>query len=58
VKTICRKQIFYRLEWPGHSPDLNHIENLLSIKNSRLQNLHRTTMNKVIKAMISVVSAQ
>ena len=52
VKTIFRKYNLNVLEWPGNSPELNPIGNLLAITKSRLQKFNCTTMTKLIEAII------
>jgi len=42
------------IDWPGNSLDLNPIENLWSIRKSRLQKFDRITMTKLIEAVIQV----
>ena len=42
------------IDWPGNSPDLNPIENLWSVRKSRLQKFDCTTMAKLIEAIIQV----
>ena len=41
------------IDWPGNSPDLNAIENLWSVRKSRLQKFD-CTMTKLIEAIIQV----
>ena len=42
------------LDWPGHSLDLNPIENLWGIIKCRLRKIDCTTMRKLVEAIIEV----
>jgi len=42
------------IDWPGNSLDLNPVENLWSVRKSRLQKFDCTTLTKPIEAIIQV----
>jgi len=60
VSFICKSEDDFQeaklnvIDWPGNSPDLNPIENLWSVRKSRLQKFDCTTMAKLIETIAQV----
>lgn len=54
VKGFMAQNHMNVLEWPGHSPDLNPIENLWSICKNRLRGMDCTTKEKLVQSLIKI----
>jgi transposase len=58
VKKFIRENKISMLEWPGNSPDMNPIENLLSILKKRLGNMGCSTEERMVTDVIGSTTVE